>query len=235
MWKYVISIWVLALTGQLTWAQQENLPNAQAPDSVIYKKTYGLRAGIDLASLIRTGLDDQYSGFQILADFRLSPRLYVAGELGNESLEQELDRVDYKGAGSFLKAGVDYNFYTNWLDMDNMLYGGARLGVASMTQELRRYDYNLDNEYFPIFTNVDNREFDGLSAVWLEIQAGVKVEVLNNLYLTANLQLKRSITQDTPEGFDNLFIPGFGRTFDTSEIGVGYSYGIVYRIPLFKK
>ncbi|MEN8815517.1 MAG: DUF6048 family protein [Nonlabens sp.] len=231
MFKYYISI-LFVLIGYFGHAQGKN---EKPKDSIVHKQSYGLRAGIDLASLIRTGLDEEYNGFQILADYRLSKRLYIAGEIGNESLDRTSESVDYETSGSFLKAGVDYNFYENWLDMDNMIYGGARIGYATMTQTLNRYDYNIDNNYFPIDTNIVDREFSGLNMIWLEIQLGIKVEVLNNLFLTANFQLKRSITQKTPDNFDNLFVPGYGRTFDTGSIGVGYSYGIMYRIPFFKK
>jgi hypothetical protein len=231
MFKYFISAFVL-LSCFLGTAQGVNeIKN----DSLGYKQAYGLRAGIDLASLIRTGIDKEYTGFQVLADYRLSKRLYVAGEIGNESLDRTSERVDYKTSGSFIKAGVDYNFYQNWLDMDNMIYGGARLGYATMSQNLKRYDYNIDNNYFPVFTNAVDREFSGLNMIWLEIQLGFKVQVLNNLYLTANLQLKRRLSEKTPENFDNLYAPGFGRTFDTNDIGVGYSYGITYRIPFVRK
>lgn len=199
------------------------------------EKKYGLRVGLDLASIIRTGIDDSYTGFQILGDFRLTDRLYLAGELGNESIDKSSDRIDFETSGSFFKGGVDYNFYQNWLDMDNMIYGGVRLGYANMSQTLNRFEYNTDNNYFIDPSILVDREFSGLSALWLEIQLGIKVEVLNNLYLMANIQLKRSITESELENFDNLYVPGFGRTYDTGEIGAGYSYGILYRIPLFRK
>jgi hypothetical protein len=231
MFKYYISIAAI-LTCFLSTAQGEN---EIKKDSIIYKQTYGLRTGIDLASLIRTSIDDEYTGFQILADYRLSKRLYVAGEIGNESLDRKSERIDYKTSGSFIKAGVDYNMYQNWLDMDNMIYAGARLGYANMSQTLHRYDYNTDNTYFPVYTNVVDREFSGLHMIWLEIQLGIKVEVLNNVYLIANFQLKHQLTEKTPDNFDNLYVPGYGKTFDTGNIGVGYSYGIMYRIPFFKK
>ncbi len=231
MFKYFISILAI-LTFFTSNAQGKN---EIEKDSVVYKKSYGLRAGIDLASLIRTALDDEYKGFQVLADYRLSDRLYIAGELGNESLDRISQSVDYETSGSFIKAGVDYNFYQNWLDMDNMIYGGARIGYATLSQTLNRYDYNIENDYFPVFTNPVDREFKGLHTVWLEIQLGLKVEVMNNLYMTANFQLKRQVIEKTPVNFDNLYVPGYGRTFDTGKIGVGYSYGIMYRIPFFKK
>ena len=48
-------------------------------------------------------------------------------------------------------------------------------------------------------------------------------------------QLKRKISEDKPDNFGNLYIPGFNRTYDYSEFGVGYGYTISYLIPIFKK
>jgi hypothetical protein len=232
MLKYVTSL--LLFISVLGFAQRQGI-DTTTTISTANPKQYGLRVGIDLASLIRTGLDDEYTGFQVLGDYRLSNRLYAAGELGNETLDRNIERIDYKTSGSFIKVGLDYNFYQNWLEMDNMIYGGVRLGYANMSQELSRYEYNNDNNYFPTRPVFEEAEFTGLSALWLEIQMGIKVEVLNNLYLMASLQLRRSVVQTTPDNFDNLFIPGYGRTYDTNEIGAGYTWGIQYRIPLFKK
>ena len=69
----------------------------------------------------------------------------------------------------------------------------------------------------------------------MEVVAGLKVQLINNVYLGANVQLKRRITQTTPSNFDNLAIPGFNRTYDESLFGVGFSYTISYLIPLYKK
>jgi len=219
--------------AQIKPAPQE--PVAVNPDSVVYPVTYGLRAGVDLASLIRTAIDDEYTGFQIMADYRLTDRWYVAGELGNETLDRETNQVDFDTNGSFIKAGADYNFYRNWLDMDNMIYVGFRAGASTFSQTLTRFDFFEETGGFPSESQFVNREFNDLTAFWGEIQAGLKVEVLNNLYMTLNVQLKVLASEDVPENFDNLYIPGFGRTYDTTEIGVGYSYGITYRIPFFKK
>jgi len=43
------------------------------------------------------------------------------------------------------------------------------------------------------------------------------------------------ISQDEPENMQNLYVPGFYKTFDSNSIGVGYGYTVSYMIPLFKK
>ncbi|GAA3582562.1 DUF6048 family protein [Snuella lapsa] len=79
------------------------------------------------------------------------------------------------------------------------------------------------------------KSFDGLTAVWAELILGIKAELFNNLYLGLNVQLKMSVTETVPNNFENIYIPGFHKTYDSSGIGVGYGYTISYRIPLYKK
>jgi len=88
---------------------------------------------------------------------------------------------------------------------------------------------------FPTEFITTDQKFSGLAAGWVELQVGVKTEIANNLYLSLHLELKRLISDDKPENFDNLIIPGFNRTYDFSDYGAGYGYSITYLIPIIKK
>ena len=50
-----------------------------------------------------------------------------------------------------------------------------------------------------------------------------------------NLKVNRLISQVEPDNFNNLFIPGFNKVLEDSNIGVGFSYTIQYQIPFSKK
>ncbi len=153
----------------------------------------------------------------------------------DEEKTTDEDFFDAKTTGSYFKAGVDYNVYDNWFGMDNLIYGGLRVGLSSFKQQLNGFTiYNTDQYWVP-FSNPDSIEFSGLSAIWAELVFGIKVEVLNNVYVGFSAQLKNLISEDQPENFENIFIPGFNRTYDSSGIGVGFSYNISYLIPLYKK
>jgi hypothetical protein len=54
------------------------------PDSLVVKNKYGLRVGVDASKLARTFLETDYSAIELNADYRLTYRLYAAGEFGNE-------------------------------------------------------------------------------------------------------------------------------------------------------
>jgi hypothetical protein len=216
-------------------AQNDSIAEA-ADDSSKIKLKYGLRVGGDIGKLIRTSFDDDYTGFEVMADYRLKEKLYIAGELGFEEKNTVNDYLNITTNGSYIKGGIDYNLYQNWLDMDNMIYAGFRVGASTFSHDLNSFTvYSTDQYWTPQLTSDTKQEFTGLTAFWAEIILGIKAEILNNLYLGFNVQLKFSATQTVPNNFDNVYIPGFGKTYDSSSIGAGYSYFLSYRIPLYKK
>ena len=216
-------------------AQNDTIASA-VNDSIIIKEKYGLRVGGDLGKLVRSFVDDDYTGFEISGDYRLKKRLYIAGEVGFEKKNTVNDYLNITTNGSYIKAGIDYNMYQNWLDMDNMIYAGFRVCASTFTQELNSYTIYTTNPYWsPQLSSTDVQEFKGLTAIWPEIMLGIKTQLLNNLYLSLNVQFKISASQTEPNNFQNVYIPGFNKTYDSSGIGVGYGYTLSYRIPLYKK
>jgi len=198
-------------------------------------QTYGLRIGADLSKLARTAFENDYTGFEIVGDLRFSKRFYAAAELGNETRDWNEDNLTATTKGSYIKLGADFNMYNNWLGMDNAIYAGLRYGLASFSQELTSYRVFTSDITFPTEFITTDQKFSGLTAGWVELQVGVKTEIVNNLYFSLHLELKRLISDDKPENFDNLIIPGFNRTFDFSDYGAGYGYSITYLIPIIKK
>jgi hypothetical protein len=204
-------------------------------DTIVLPSKYGLRVGADLAKPLRSLLEDGYTGFELMADFRISKKMYLAGEIGNENKDRIESNLSSKTSGSYLKIGADINTYKNWFGLNNAIYFGLRYGISTFKQELLSYQIYDTDQTFPSTIITDPIEFSGLTAHWVELIFGIKTEVLPNLYLSINLQLKRKVSEDTPENFNNLFIPGFNQTNDFSDFGAGYGYTISYLIPIFKK
>ena len=238
--KHILTYFISSITLVLLFcvsanAQNDSITNT-AKDSIKIKEKYGVRVGGDIGKLVRSFVDDDYTGFEVSADYRLKKRLYIAGELGFDEKVTNSDYLNVTSSGSYLKAGIDYNLYQNWLDMDNMIYSGFRIGASTFSQKLNSYTiYNTDQYWSPQFTSTDLKEFNGLTAIWVELIIGIKAELFNNLYLGLNLQLKVLASETEPNNFENLYIPGFNKTFDSTRIGVGYGYTLSYRIPLYKK
>lgn len=230
--KYSAIVMLLCSTMALAQDSKETVS-----DTLIYKQKYGLRLGADISKLARTFLDKDYTGFEIMGDYRLTKKLYLAGELGNEERTLSNEVLNNTTKGSYFKGGIDINLYKNWLDMQNMIYSGFRVGAAAFSQTLNNYTiYNINNQYFNNqFTIPESSEFKGLTAIWFEVQIGIKAEVLNNLFVGLNGQLKALISESEIDNYENLYIPGFNRTYDSGRFGSGFGMNIAYMIPIFKK
>ncbi|MFG6686138.1 DUF6048 family protein [Mariniflexile sp. HNIBRBA6329] len=238
--KHIIIYFISSLAYMVLFsvslnAQNDSIANT-VKDSIKIKEKYGLRIGGDIGKLVRSFVDDDYTGFEVSGDFRLKKRLYIAGELGIEEKNTTTDYLNVTTSGSYIKAGIDYNLYQNWLDMDNMIYAGFRVGASTFNQKLNSYTiYNTDPYWSPQFSSSDLQEFNGLTAFWGELILGIKTQLLTNLYLCLNVQLKVLASETEPNNFENVYIPGFNKTYDSTGIGAGYSYTLSYRIPLYKK
>jgi hypothetical protein len=190
--------------------------------------------GIDAHRLTKSLYNDNYKGLELVGDYRITKKFYAAGELGNEEKTTADDNLNYTTKGTYFKVGFDYNAYENWLDMENMIFIGMRAGVGSFNHKLNSFTIYQPGNYYGINTNTSNQEFNGLSATWLEVVSGLKAEVINNLYVGFSLRLNYLMSNNEPEGFANLYIPGFNKTYENSKFGAGINYSISYFIPFYK-
>ena len=196
---------------------------------------YGLRIGLDLFKLSKTLYDKNYKGLELVGDFRITKKYYFAAEIGNENKTTNESQLNFTTKGTYLKVGFDYNAHQNWLNLENMIYVGLRFGISSFNQEINTYKvYNSDPLFNESSSVLVNQKFDGLSAKWGEVVAGIKTKVFNNLFVGFSLRGSNLFSNKKPAGFDNLYIPGFNRTYN-GNFGVGFNYTISYFFPVYKK
>jgi len=233
MLKYFISLFGCLIMCMSIHAQEKN---TQTTDSLVVKQKYGLRVGVDFSKILRTFLETDYIGFEINGDYRIADKVYIAGEIGNEERTTSTEYLNSTAEGSYLKAGLDYNMYNNWVGMENMVYSGLRFGISSFDQTLNSFTiYDTNSPTWGQTQVLEGEKFTGLNAAWLELVFGLKTEVLNNLFVSLNVQIKGRLSETQPKNFENIYIPGFGRTFDSGSFGVGFGYNISYLVPLLKK
>ncbi|MDO6604890.1 DUF6048 family protein [Arenibacter palladensis] len=249
MLKYFISSFIF-FTFLLGFSQSKPI-DLQPKDTVVHTDPYGLRVGIDLSRPLISFLNDDYQGLEIVGDYRVTNKLYVAAELGNEKNTKQEDLYNFTTSGSYLKLGVDYNTYGNWYGMNNSIHFGGRYAYSTFSQTLNNYQifdtdrYWTDPDYqinpdpdavndFPWGSDVA-QEFSGLNASWLEAVLGVKAELFANIFLGASVRIGFLVSNKEPDNFSNLWIPGFNKVTDGSKFGVGYNYSITYFLPLYKK
>ncbi|MBP6039001.1 MAG: hypothetical protein KA523_02255 [Flavobacterium sp.] len=227
MLKFIFSLAFIAVS---------TIGNAQIKDTtqVVYPERYGLRVGVDLHRLSKSFYEKDYKGLELVGDYRLTRRFYLAGELGNEEKTVDDDRLNFTTKGTYFKAGFDYNSFENWLDMENMIYVGMRYGISSFSHTVNSYKIYDPTNYYGENTVISGAKYNGLTANWIEIIGGVKAELFSNLYLGFSLRLNYLVSNKKPDGFDNLYIPGFNRTYE-GKFGAGINYTLSYFIPIYKK
>jgi hypothetical protein len=229
MLRYIISIWISVVALE-TYAQ-DSIP---MQDTLKIKQKFGFRLGLDLSRPLLQVIQKQEIGFEITGDYRVAKNWYIATEIGYESELGNEEFIKFHTKGSYAKLGFNYNAYENWKGMNNEVYIGLRYGYSIFNQQLISYTTPDLNNYFGSQNYNPNNVFNGLTGHWAEINVGLKVEVLSNLFLTASAQYKKLLYTKQPDGFSNLYIPGFHKVLLANN-GFGFNYTIAYLIPFYKK
>ena len=191
MLKYYISIILLFSFNLSLFSQTEN-------DSISFKNKFGIRVGTDLSKILNSAFNEDYEGIEINADFRILKNIYISSEVGTEKKITTNDYLNTESKGNYLKAGGDYNMYNNWLGMDNLIYAGFRIGFCDFSQTVNSYTiYDTNNQTWGQASSHNPIINEDLNALWVEFVIGVKTQILNNLFLGFNVQLKNLISEKT--------------------------------------
>lgn len=236
MSRFFISlIFILSLSQIIAQTEQtkDTLPQTSR-DSLKITEVYGLRVGIDISKPITQLIQKQDLGFEVTADYRISKSLYAAAELGYASEPIDENEYSFEVKGSFIRLGVNYNTYENWSGMNNEIYAGIRYGLSFYQQQRNLYNINDPQNYWGDYTDAELIMMKQIPAHWIGLHFGLKVEVLNNLFLTSSVHLNKLINDAGSDDFPLLYIPGFSKVFLNKD-SVSFNYTIAYLIPFKNK
>jgi hypothetical protein len=239
MFKYFISCCFLFVCSN-SFSQepiQDSIPN-KIQDTIVYKTNYGLRLGIDISRPLKANFGSSYSGLEFTADYRIRKNVYIATEFGYEEDTSIEDYSNSTSKGNYIRLGLNYNAYKNWLDMNNEVFIGFRYGFSLFDQTLNNYTPNVtdaeNGNYFPATLITTPKTAANLKAHWSELMIGIKAETFKNIFIGISVSYKVLISAKSPEDFQVLYAPGFNRIFE-SETGFGLNYTLSYLIPFSKK
>ena len=227
----------LIIPSSMVFSQAENKLN----DSLIINDKIlninNIRFGIDVYKPIKSSSEGDNLNYEIVGDLQITENLYLAAEYGLIDRLIEDENINFNSNGSFLRFGIDYNMFKNWVGMDNAIFLGLRYGSSNFSNKIQSYNVRNSDAYFSNFVdnNYQTINHSNLTGSWLEVLAGVKVETFNNVYLGFSLRLNKLLSTKKPDNFDNLFIPGFNKVTDDNTWGSGFNYTLTYSIPLKKR
>lgn len=244
MYKYFISVCFLFVFVDGFSQDKKISPKETTKDTIVYKSPYGLRLGVDISKPILSAVDGAYSGIEIVGDYRISKRFFIAAEIGFEEETTVEDFTNSTAKGTYARLGFNFNAFENWLDMNNEILLGYRYGFSLFDQTLNSYTPNVgnpdnvinpaDGNYFP--SNIINTPMttSGLNAHWSEFVVGIKAETFKNFFISFSFSYKVLMSVKDPENFKSLYAPGFNRIFE-SNTGFGFNYTLTYLIPFTNK
>lgn len=188
-------------------------------------KPLGLRVGFDAMKLATNIIDPQRSAFELNADLALN-KFLIAADAGWAKVDGVGSNYTYFNNGNYLRIGADYNIlHRN--PFGNAVFIGLRYGAAKFDEEL---SHIFQVPTWDILQDVVGTS--GVNANWMEVAAGLRVRVRNNLFVGYTIRYRLGANVDTKsaklQGFE---IPGYG---NAERGGFGFGYSIMYRIPFRK-
>jgi hypothetical protein len=188
----------------------------------------GFTIQADIASIVSSALSkgETYSaegGLQI----NLKHKYYPIVELGFGGANKiSNDDRRFNAYGLFGRIGADINLLKKKEDAKpskNLFLAGARIGFTNFSYDIS--NISIANDYWggTEMLNYPNRN---ATKVWVELVAGVRVEVFKNIFLGWTVRNKNLLNKDTEGEISSWYIPGFGinspRTW-------GFNYTIGYQ------
>jgi len=193
-------------------------------------RTYGPRFGLDLARFAFILADPSELGAEVSVDFEIIRNLYPVIELGYNSIAESEDYFKYAASGFYGRIGLDYNLI-NLKDRSqhHAFTFGARYGISVFSHSAE--DIYIPNPYWGDYVS-ETYEKD-LTGHWIELVAGIKAELVPNLFMGWSLRYKFLLNPGMDPQVQAQMVPGYGNGGKDS--GFGISYSIFYKIPLLKK
>ena len=195
------------------------------------KKSLKIRLGLDIGKYIWAQAHHSQS-VDLVADINIHKNYYAVLNLGQESHHTENALLNFDTKGSYIRLGLDYNLYDNWLDMDNQICLGFRYGFSRFYNHLNSYSVNQSDAAILPQSIAVNKDFSSLSAHWFELTSTMQVQTFKNLYLGVGLSIKYLIAAGQNEDFEVAYIPGFYKKNAYTNLGFGVQYLITYRFKI---
>jgi hypothetical protein len=191
-----------------------------------WKPARGFTVGVNLAGVINKAINNDRSGLSVVSRISVSNQWLLLAEAGYENVLVEKSEYNYSSNGSFLKAGFEYDVFSNKEvgSNDNLLFG-LHYGFALQEQGSSRYV--IENGYWGDFNG--QIATHTVNTHWIELSAGPRVELFKNFYMGWTLQMQVALFRANPEVLAPYLTPGYG--YGDNKINAGFSFNLEYMIP----
>ncbi len=184
----------------------------------------GVRLGMDLLPFAGFLFDPPMKGYELFLDAEFSDGWYLVAEGGRLKYDKTEPGYSYSMKGSYMKMGIDHNFLKRLPEENESLFWGLRVAAADLTHEAPEVTIR-DGYWGDLNTAIPAAN---LRPFWFEVTAGIKAEVLKNLFLGWNVR-GHFLLIYPKEVMQPYIIPGYGNA--EKKFPVTFNYVISYRFP----
>ena len=241
----ILALWVLSLSAQAQEyerklsprgkekARQEQMRAATQKEEkpkIQYPLLNGLMIGVDLFDPAARLFGQKYGAYQVSAELNLYNRFFPIWEIGIGSAKDtpEDQNFTYEGKPAlYNRIGMNYNFRYG-SESPNFFYVGIRYGFSSFTYDIT--DISINSPYWDQ-TFQENILDQKSTAHSLEFVGGIRVKIIDNLYMGWSIRYKRTLSVSKTPQASPWYIPGFG----TKDSNFGFAYTLSYNIPIRSK
>lgn len=211
---YFISILVLIFSG---WAV------AGAQDTVYVPLK--IRLGTEVSGAVKYFFDKNIipSEFYIAFDLNEKTTALVGGGYADYRYSQY--NYNYTAYGKFFRAGMDFNLMGPKKAQGKYYTGiGLHYSISSFSSEVP--SLNADNYWGPFTTSIPIKR--GI-AHFVEATPGVRAEIIRNLSIGWNINIRVLLNSSSGSDLKPLYIPGLGEA--GKKVSTSLSYFISWNIP----
>ena len=223
--KYiVILVSFLFFFSANAWAQNGEEEQEQEEKTSLFR---GVMVEFDLFSAVMSAVNRETFSFEGNIRINLDERFFPIVEFGFAGADKRsINDFGFRTSGFFARIGLDYNMLqpnTPETRIRRYFFVGGRYGISPFSFDITNVEINNEPWSEPEF-----RDFRGITTTrhWFEAVAGLRVEVLDNIYMGWSVRLRMQPGRNRMGEIHPWFIPGIG----IQSLGTwGFSYTIGYR------
>jgi hypothetical protein len=190
-----------------------------------------VRVGGDPGMLLYRLFSEKRSFFEAEGDIDID-RFFLVADWGLSGVTIEEPTYKYENDGTYRRFGIDINFMHDDPNL-NVAFFGIRHGHSNFSDKLDYKTQAVIQSDIKWPNTTETTSNDWVRANWLELNTGLKIRVVKQLYMGFTVRYKLFLALKGTEDLRPYYIPGFGKNIGTS--AAGFNYYISYRLPFRKK
>lgn len=220
---YICFFSLLTVFSLPLFSQNAEKETKEKEDLPLYQGTY---VSLDILNPFLKFINTEYVQAEASVDINLKYMFYPVAEFGYGTVSYSSSNgLTYKSHAPFYRIGLNYNIMSK-KKSENHFYVGIRYGLCNMKYDIT--SYNLKDPVWE--TEIDfNRENQRSFSNWIELVAGVRVQIYKNFMMGWSARLKRTVYTKNNGDNEPWYIPGYGYSGTTS---IGMTYSLIYKFNI---